>query len=121
MTVEIAVPEKEISDVQMGQKVLLRALAYPGRVFDGTVTFISTSVQGDSNATEQTPLAPIAASTTAAEKRTVLVMTQIENPSLLLKPEMTGQAKILCGRRRALDLITRRLAHSVKVEFWSWW
>ena len=121
MTVEIAVPEKEIGDVEVGQKVLLRALAYPGRVFNGTATFISTSVQGDSNSGEQTPLGTIAASTAAAEKRTVLVMTQIENPSLLLKPEMTGQAKILCGRRRAVDLITRRLAHSVKVEFWSWW
>jgi len=49
-----------------------------------------------------------------------LITTQIDNHSLLLKPEMTGQAKILCGRRRALDLVTRRLAHTIKVEFWSW-
>jgi hypothetical protein len=33
---------------------------------------------------------------------------------------MTGQAKLLCGRRRIVELISRRLARTVKVEFWSW-
>jgi hypothetical protein len=48
-------------------------------------------------------------------------MTQIDNESLLLKPAMTGQAKIFGGERPIIDLITRRLAHTVRVEFWSWW
>jgi hypothetical protein len=34
---------------------------------------------------------------------------------------MTGNAKILCGQRRIIDLITRRIARTFKVEFWSWW
>ena len=41
--------------------------------------------------------------------------------SHLLKPEMTGKAKIYCGDRSIFDLITRRLARTVRVEFWSWW
>jgi hypothetical protein len=45
----------------------------------------------------------------------------MENPSLLLKPEMTGNAKIFCGRRRLVDLLTRRVARYIRVEFWSWW
>ena len=51
----------------------------------------------------------------------ILVTTELENNSLLLKPEMTGRAKILCGKRRVLDLVTRRVARTLRVEFWSWW
>ena len=43
------------------------------------------------------------------------------NPSLLLKSQMTGTAKIYCGERRVADLMTRRLARFFRVEFWSWW
>ncbi len=49
-----------------------------------------------------------------------MVTTEIDNPALLLKPEMTGQAKIVCGRRGLWQLITRRIVRTVKVEFWSW-
>jgi hypothetical protein len=52
---------------------------------------------------------------------TILVTTEIDNSSLLLKPGMTGQAKIYCGERRIIELIWRRLARMFKVEFWSWW
>jgi hypothetical protein len=34
---------------------------------------------------------------------------------------MTGTAKIYCGERRTAALMTRRLARSFRVEFWSWW
>jgi hypothetical protein len=53
--------------------------------------------------------------------KTVAITTEIENPDLLLKPEMTGQAKISCGQRRLLDVATRRVARTAKVEYWSWW
>lgn len=53
--------------------------------------------------------------------RRILVPTQIDNSSLVLKPEMTGNPKITCGKRRIIDLLTRRLARYIKVEFWSWW
>jgi len=49
------------------------------------------------------------------------ITTEVDNSSGLLKPEMTGQAKVSCGERRLLDLATRRMARIVKVEFWSWW
>jgi len=51
----------------------------------------------------------------------VLVTSEIENASLLLKPEMTGKAKIYCGPQPLFQLMTRRLARVVRVEFWSWW
>jgi len=124
VTAQIAVDEKDIADVRVNQKVELRARAYPNDVFYGTVNFVSTSVLGNTatNASggEAAPVA-ITPSSSSSAKKSILVTTQIDNHSLLLKPEMTGQAKILCGRRRALDLLTRRFTHAVKVEFWSWW
>jgi len=103
---EIAISEKDISDVRVGQQVVLKARAYPENKFDGEVMSI----------------APIATREDDGQSaRTIRVVTQLENPSLLLKPEMTGTAKIYAGRRRLIDLMTRRLARYVRVEFWSWW
>jgi multidrug resistance efflux pump len=117
LTVEIAVPENEIADVREGQTVTLKARAYPDDFFHGKVVAIATSAQTGSTSSEGGSVTPPTSNTT----RTVLVTTEIDNPSLLLKSEMTGQAKISCGQHRVIDLVMRRLARSVKVEFWSWW
>jgi len=106
VNVEIAVPEKEIADVAMGREVVLKAQAYPQRRFRGVVSAI----------------APVATEPAEArEGRTVRVTTRLENAALLLKPEMTGHAKIYCGQRRLVDLVGRRIVRFFKVEFWSWW
>jgi multidrug resistance efflux pump len=106
VTVEIAVPELEIADVAVGQKVFLKVRAFPQPTFESTVLSISPVAR----APEDVRIA-----------RTVLVTTQLDNSSLLLKPEMTGHAKIQGGERRLIDLVTRRLVRFFKVEFWSWW
>jgi multidrug resistance efflux pump len=106
VTVEIAVPEKEIADVQVGQKVVLKARAHPRRTFEGKVAAIAPM------ASKQTDWQP---------ERTLLVTTRIDNAANLLKPEMTGNAKIYCGRQRLLELVSRRLIRYLRVEFWSWW
>jgi hypothetical protein len=49
------------------------------------------------------------------------VTSELVNDSLLLKPEMSGNAKILCGEHRLVDLVTRRISRYLRVEFWSWW
>lgn len=106
VTAEIAVPEKEIADVEVGRKVVLKCRAHPGRDFEGTVVAI----------------APVAMKPDESHlSRTVLVTTQLDNASFLLKPEMSGMAKIYCGERRALDLLTRRFVRYLRVEVWSWW
>jgi putative peptide zinc metalloprotease protein len=107
VNVEMAIPENEIGEVQVGQPVILKARAHPGETFEGKVIMI----------------APVA--TKAAEEwindRTVLVTTQLDNTKGLLKPEMTGNGKIYCGEYRVIDLLTRRLVRYFRVEFWSWW
>jgi len=52
-------------------------------------------------------------------ERTVLVTTQLDNAAGLLKPEMTGNAKVYCGKQRAIDLVMRRIVRYLRVEFWS--
>ena len=104
--VEIAVPEREIGDVKVGQPVIVKARAFPERPSEGRVTEI----------------APVAVKDEEAWRGKVFrVTTAVDNPDLLLRPDMTGTAKIYCGQRRLFDVLSRRLARYVRVEFWSWW
>ena len=49
------------------------------------------------------------------------VEVQLPNPDGLLRPGMTGYARIISGEKRALDLLTLRFRRFIRVEFWSWW
>ena len=109
VTAEIVSPESEIGDVKVGQRVTLKARSYPGESFEGKVTSIAPI------ATREDP-AP-----GGLGLRNVLVSCRIDNSALLLKSEMSGRAKIYCGQRRILDLMTRRFTRYIRVEFWSWW
>jgi multidrug resistance efflux pump len=103
---EISVSENEIGDVQVEQEVILKARAYPEKSFYGKISSVATTaIKGDNG----------------YPTRTVLVTTEIDNHSFLLKPEMTGNAKIYCGKRTIIDLVTRRFVRYLRVEFWSWW
>ena len=104
--VEIAVPEREIGDVKVGQPVIVKARAFPEHPSEGRVTAI----------------APVAVKDEEAWRgKVVKVTTAVDNPDLLLRSDMTGTAKIYCGQRRLFDVLSRRLARYVRVEFWSWW
>jgi len=103
---EIAIPEKEMADIAVGQAVLLKLRAFPSQSFRGSIRSI----------------APIAsARDELVAGRAVLVSAEFDNREQLLKPEMTGHCKIYCGQRRLLDVLTRRLVGYIRVEFWSWW
>lgn len=121
VTAQIFVSEKEIAGVRVDQPVMLRARAFPHETFYGSVSSISTIAQGSSSSSGESPAATVSSAGTASANKTLIVSTQIDNESLLLKPEMTGQAKIFCGSRQIADLISQRLARTFKVEFWSWW
>ena len=100
---EIEVPEKEVADIAIGQPVVLKARSYPRRTFYGRVTDI----------------APIA--TEGEIQKVVIVRSEIANPDLLLRPGMSGNAKIVAGERRLGEILTRRIARTVRVELWSWY
>ena len=126
ITAEMVISERDIADVKVGQMVVLKARAYPEMTFYGKVTSIATAAQVSASSTSSAiaqaqGTAPATLTRSAVAPKTVTITTEIDNGSLFLKPEMTGQAKIFCGERRLLDLMTRRIARTVKVEFWSWW
>jgi putative peptide zinc metalloprotease protein len=106
VTAEISVPEKEISDVQVGQSIVLKARAHVGANFRGTVKSIT----------------PVASKPTeGVQQREFLVITELDNKEMKLKPEMSGNAKIYCGKRRLYEIVFRRMIRFVRVEFWSLW
>jgi len=78
------------------------------------VTAIATSADAGPSPTES-------ASAATRSPRSIRVITEIDNDSLLLKPGMSGEAKVYGDRRRILDVVLRRLALTVGVNLWSWW
>src|SRR2546430_8604339 len=100
---EIAMSEKEMDDVKVGQMVVLKARTYPEKDFSGRVTGI----------------APAAVKEEGCGGKAFRARTEIDNVGLLLKPEMTGNAKVFCGDRRIFDLLTRRGARYLRGEFRS--
>jgi multidrug resistance efflux pump len=118
VTAQIFVSERELEGITVGQRVELMARAYPGTTFHGTVTSIATSAQGGGGTSSQ---AGVFTSGSADPNKSIIVTTRIDNQSHLLKPEMTGQAKIFCGQRGVADLIARRVALTFRVALWSWW
>jgi multidrug resistance efflux pump len=105
VTAEIAVSERDISEVRVGQRGVVRLRAYPDRAFEGRVTAI----------------APAATDLPDMRGKFVKVTIELANSEGLLKPQMTGYARIYCGDRRALDVLTRRFRRFIRLEFWSWW
>jgi len=98
--VEMQVPEKEMADVRPGNPVWMKARSLPSNDFQGRVDFI----------------APVAQAVNGQQM--VVVRSELQNDDLLLKPDMTGVARIYCGDRRIVDLMTRRFVRWIRTEFW---
>jgi Cu(I)/Ag(I) efflux system membrane fusion protein len=72
------VPEQDIAQVQLGSRAQLLVDAYPGRSFDGRVSFIYPTLD--------------------SATRTVQVRMEIANPKGLLKPAMFATAQLATGK-----------------------
>ena len=91
ITVDIALPEREIADVKVGQKVVLEVLFFPEVGFPGQVTSIAPIATADGRG-----------------GRTRIVTSEIDNSLGWLEEEMTGTTQVYFGKRRIFDLMTRR-------------
>ncbi|RMG45497.1 MAG: HlyD family efflux transporter periplasmic adaptor subunit [Acidobacteria bacterium] len=96
---EVMVLEAEIGDVRVGQEVQLRFTAFPGRRFRGVVEEIAPVAERD-----------------ALGRAAFRVRCRVEDPDGLLRPGMTGAAKIVAGRMPAARLLVRRLLRLVDVS-----
>jgi len=68
------VPEKDVQFIHPEQSVEVRATAYPGRVFSGTITYISDVLD--------------------PATRTMRLRVTVPNPQKLLKPEMFASVRV---------------------------
>jgi len=99
----IKVSEKDMDVVKPDLKVKAKFRSYPFESFYGKVSEISFK------------------SDDLGKKSVFLVSSKIENQDSLLRSGMTGNAKIYCGKRSLLYILTRGIIHYIRVEFWSWW
>jgi multidrug efflux pump subunit AcrA (membrane-fusion protein) len=100
---QLSVDEDDIADVSNGAPVTLKVRSHPYQTFFGRIVHVAGGADSLGGRLHFT------------------VTTDIENPDLLLRPGMSGHAKIACGKRSALSLAGRHLVQFFRVEFWSWW
>ncbi len=103
MRVLIKLSEKDLDVLKKGLPVKLKVRSYPFLTFWGKVTKISQIADMEEL------------------KKTFTVTCKIENKDYLLKPGMSGYAKVFCGKMRLVSLLTRRIVRYLRVEVWSWW
>jgi multidrug resistance efflux pump len=100
VVLEMPVSEKDMDVVELEKPVKFKVLGYPFRSFHAQVDEI----------------APIA--TSNGKSSTVLVRAYVDNTEKLLKPGMTGVAKIYCGMSFVANILTRDLVRFIRTEFW---
>jgi len=103
MLVVIKASEKYLDVLKEGQNVKLKVKSYPFSSFWGKVFKISQKAEEDQ------------------AENVFRVTCKVENKNHLLKPGMSGYAKIYCGKRSIFNLLTRRIVNYLRVEVWSWW
>jgi multidrug resistance efflux pump len=103
VVIEMPVPEKEIDSIELGQPVKFKVRGYPNLSFHAEVTEIA-------------PVAERGAGST--ELATILVRASVDNEDRLLKPGMTGIAKIYSGWTIVAHVLTRDIVRFIRTEFW---
>jgi HlyD family secretion protein len=82
--------ETDLGRVKVGQKVRVTTDTYPGRVYDGHISFISSEAE----------FTPKNVQTTQERVKLVYrIKVDIPNPKIELKPGMPADAEILTGQR----------------------
>ncbi len=102
VVLEMPVPEKNMDVVTVGKTVKFKVRGYPDRSFLARVDEV----------------APVATSTPNGKSSTILVRAFVENTDNVLKPGMTGIAKIYCGMTFLANIWTRDIVRFVRTEFW---
>lgn len=100
LEVEITLDECKVSKVEPGQIVELKARALPYETFEAEVERIAPSA------------------TSGEEQSTVTVYSRLTNVSSDLRPEMTGYARIYCGRRPLGEIAADYVMSFIRTEFW---
>lgn len=100
VVVEMPVAEKDIDVIELGQDVKFKVRGYPTRSFRATVDEIAPVATPDGN------------------RSTILLRAYVDNHDRILKPGMTGVAKIYCGMTFVANVLTRDIVRFIRTEFW---
>lgn len=100
LEVEITLDECKVSKVEPGQTVTLKARALPYETFEAKVERIAPSA------------------TSGEEQSTVTIYSRLTDVSPELRPEMTGYARIYCGRRPIGEIAADYVMSFIRTEFW---
>jgi multidrug efflux pump subunit AcrA (membrane-fusion protein) len=97
---EIALPEQDAARVRPGQRIELKARAFP---------FDTLSAQVDR-------IAPAAGR--GEVQSTLTVYCRVEDPGIELRAGMTGHARVFTGRRSVGGFLVDRALRFIRTEFW---
>lgn len=101
MAVEFDVPEERISRVRAGQEVALKVASYPARTFHGRVTEIGWRARPASRGAAHYP-----------------VRAELANPGRVLRPGMSGVARVTLGRASLARQFFEPLGRAVAMRWW---
>lgn len=99
---EIRLPETSVGGVEEGAEVSAKFWAYPGRSFEGVVRAVAPNAEDGTYG------------------RVVRVQVVMRDPEGILKPGLTGNAKVSAGWKPVAVVFTRALVRFFMVELWSW-
>ncbi|MGL5083576.1 MAG: HlyD family secretion protein [Microcoleaceae cyanobacterium] len=99
---EIEIPESDIGEFSVGAPVEIKLSSYPNQVITGEIVSI------EPNATE------------SSSGQFIKAIVEIPNTEQMLKPGMTGHAKISGGVKPVMFSFTRPLVRFFQIEVWSW-
>jgi GAF domain-containing protein len=100
--IQVSIPERDASLLAPGQRAAIKLDSYPQRTWRESVSVVSPEARaGDGD-------------------RTFTAEVQVRNADATLRAGMTGQAKILIGRRPAGYVLLRRPALWMWQTLWDW-
>ena len=102
--VEVQVPETDIRDIHLGSLVRAKAWGYEHTMWDGKVVLIAPDAQYNAG----------------VSGNIVRVVAEIPNPDGLLRPNMSGDAKIATMDMPVWESFTRALMRFLLIEVWYW-
>jgi multidrug efflux pump subunit AcrA (membrane-fusion protein) len=100
---ELMVPELEYEAVQQGNDVSVRVKSFPSKEFWGRIDWIAPAVHNVNG------------------EPMIEMHVYLDNKDDLLKPGMMGYSKIYCGKKRIIELVTRRVGRWIKFDLPKLW
>lgn len=123
LRLEITISEQDSSRVRRDQEILLKARALPFQTFRAHVERIAPRAAPSSLALAQAaaPSDPQSAPNAAVKPSgspVVTVHCHLEDPESLLRPGMSGFARVYCGRKPIGQILAIMTLRVIRTEFW---